>query len=199
VHSSIAEFERLAHDAIASYSPSLTRAIVWRLLDDDEQRYWAIFAELMDMLRERLSDPDEFRRLKPLYEGVPEMLAELVNDYPLAIVSQNFSEAEQWLEVHGIRQHFTHLSVSLTERLYKPDPRLYLTACDALAVSPRDVVMVGDRLDNDIWPANRLRMVSVRVLTGIYSQQQPRYHLDVPNYTLRQVTGLPPVLDVLAG
>ena len=51
-------------------------------------------------------------------------------------------------------------------------------------------MMVGDRLDNDIWPANRLHMTSVRVLADPYRIQHPRYHNDVPHYTLERIGDL---------
>jgi HAD superfamily hydrolase (TIGR01549 family) len=194
VHITAGEIAGMVDSVIASYCPSLTRSIVWKLLNGDEPAYWRFFAELIAELKRTYADPAEFKRLNPLFPGVPELLAELAARYPLAVVSQHFAEAEHWLEVHGIGQYFSHLALSLGEQLYKPDPRLYLTACTALGVEPEQVMMVGDRLDNDIWPANRLRMVSVRVLAEPYRRQQPRYHLDAPHFTIERVTGLPRVL-----
>ena len=58
-----------------------------------------------------------------------ELLESLARQYPLAVVSQNFSEARQWMKYHGIDDYFTSVSLSDKEQLYKPDPRLFLHAC----------------------------------------------------------------------
>lgn len=174
----------LSERVIASYSPSLTRAMIFQLVGGKLELYYAVVHDLQRELLERFREPAEFRRLNPLFPGVHELLETLAKSYPLAIVSQNFTEAQQWMKWHGIDDYFSSVSLSYKEQLYKPDPRLFLHACDSIGVEPHTAVMVGDRLDNDIWPANRLRMVSVRVLADPYRIQQPRYHNDVPAYTL---------------
>jgi HAD superfamily hydrolase (TIGR01549 family) len=172
---------------IASFCPSLTRSLVWHFVGGDKQAYDEIIAETMRRMIERNSEAAEFRRLNPLFDGVHDMLSYLAGRYPLGIVSQNVAEARGWMAMHGIDSYFTQVSLSGPERLYKPDPRLFLLTCEALGVEPRDTVMVGDRLDNDIWPANRLHMTTVRVLAEPYRIQQPRYHNDVPDFTVERV------------
>lgn len=184
----------LSEHVIASYSPSLTRSMVFKLVGGRLDLYHAIFEEIKHEIMERYNDPSEFRRLNPLFPGVHELLAKLARNYPLAVVSQNYLEARQWMQYHDIAGYFASISLSGKELLYKPDPRLFLHACDGLGVDPREAVMVGDRLDNDIWPANRLHMTSVRVLADPYRIQRPRYHTDVPDYTLDSIGDL---LDVV--
>jgi len=183
-----------AYEIIPTYSPSLTRAIAWQYVNGDREAYFALIAELVKELKSKLSDPVEFKRLNPLFPGIPELLAELARDYPLAVVSQHYAEVERWMEDHEIGDYFKHVTVSGKEKLYKPDPRLFERCCQALDVAPQDVMMVGDRLDNDIWPANRLKMTTVRVLADPYRCQQPRYHTDMPDYTIEYTTDLPEVL-----
>lgn len=175
---------RESESAIASYCPSLTRSIVWRIVDGDRQAYDAVLQAATPRMLKRLLDPAEFMRLNPLFPGVAEMLEQLARHYKLAVVSQNFVEAEKWMEYHGIAQYFEHTSISARDKLYKPDPRLFLKNCEALGLEPQNVVMVGDRLDNDVWPANRIGMYSIRVLADPYRIQQPRYHNDVPDFTV---------------
>lgn len=184
-----------AHEMITTYSPSLNRAVVWQYVDGDKQQYERIIAELIEETKGRFADPQEFRRLNPLFPCVHELLDRLSERYALAVVSQHFAEVEHWMGLHDIRKYFRHLSVSHVERLYKPDPRLFLQPCKALGVEPRDVLMVGDRLDNDIWPANRLEMTTVRVLADPYRIQRPRYPRDVPDYTIERIADLSDVIE----
>jgi HAD superfamily hydrolase (TIGR01509 family) len=183
-----------AHRVIETYSPSITRSIVFRLLNRNLDQYWKVIDDMIAHTAEAFADHDTFRRLNPLYPGVPEMLEGLSAKYKLAVVSQHFANAEKWMACHGIDGHFEHITISDREQLFKPDPRLFALTCDAVGVDPRDVVMVGDRLDNDIWPANRLHMTSVWVRAEPYCRQRPRYHTDVPDYTIDNVVELPAVL-----
>jgi len=183
VSTSLAEIIEVSKDVIRTYSPSLTRSIIWRYVDGDRDAYRTVVEKVVVQLKQTSNDPDLFRRFNPLFPGVPELLEKLSSRYHLAVVSQQFSEVERWMGYHGINQYFRHLSISGKEHLYKPDPRLFELPCNALNIPPHEVVMVGDRLDNDIWPANRLGMTTVRILADPYRIQQPRYHTDVPDYT----------------
>jgi HAD superfamily hydrolase (TIGR01549 family) len=189
---------RHSYSVIASYSPSLTRAMVWQRAQGDMDLYHRLMHELVAEIKRLFSDPAAFMRLNPLFPGVKEMLAELSQRYLLSTVSQHFSEVEDWMDYYGIRQYFSNLAISDRHRLYKPDPRLFQAACDATGVEPQAVLMVGDRLDNDIWPANRIGMTTVRVLADPYRIQQPRYHRDLPDYTIETVAELPGIIEQLA-
>ena len=190
----LSELVSLSEQVVQTYCPSLTRSMVWRLVEGDKERYQEIVDELVTASLSMLNSESEFKRLNPLFPGVHELLEELARDFKLAIVSQNFAEAEQAMEWHGIRQYFEHTSLSAREKLFKPDPRLYVYTCEALGVDPAHCMMVGDRLDNDIWPANRLRMHSVRVLADPYRIQQPRYLADAPDHTVAKIVELADVV-----
>lgn len=50
-----------------------------------------------------------------------------------------------------------------TEIIGKPGPRLFERACDALGISPRSAVMIGDNPDTDVAGADALGMQSILV------------------------------------
>jgi ribonucleotide monophosphatase NagD (HAD superfamily) len=50
--------------------------------------------------------------------------------------------------------------------------------------------MVGDRLDNDIAPAKRLGMQTIRVLQGFARHQRPRSAAEEPDHTIRAIADL---------
>jgi FMN phosphatase YigB (HAD superfamily) len=58
--------------------------------------------------------------------------------------------------------------------LHKPDPRFFELALDAWQMDPARVAYVGDRPDNDVEPARRLGMHTVRFLFGSHARQPPR-------------------------
>jgi HAD superfamily hydrolase (TIGR01549 family) len=197
IETSLPELVKLSERVIHSFCPSLTRSMVWQLVGGDRSLYQLIVDELIAASLAMLASESEFTRLNPLFPGVAELLEGLARRCKLAVVSQNFAEAEQAMEWHGIRQYFHHTSLSGREKLYKPDPRIYIYTCETLGVDPVRTMMVGDRLDNDIWPANRLRMHSVRVLVDPYRIQQPRYLADDPDYTIERIADLAGVAEQL--
>jgi FMN phosphatase YigB (HAD superfamily) len=74
---------------------------------------------------------------------------------------------------------------------------LFLRACETLALGPRECVMVGDRVDNDIAPAKGLGMAAVLLRSGRHAAQQPRWWGEVPDAEVEDVAGLWAALRVI--
>ncbi len=51
--------------------------------------------------------------------------------------------------------------------LGKPEPYLYQQCATRMGLSPSEILAVGDRLDTDVVGANRAKMASLHVLTGV--------------------------------
>jgi len=189
------EFEQLVNRGIASYAPSLTRAILWSAVNGDYARYQKVLRVIINRIRLRLAQ--EFTQLCPLYPGVRELLAELHGRYKLAVASNNFADAQHWLKMLELDRYFDFVGLSEEVWLFKPDTRFYLHILESVGADPKESVMVGDRLDNDIFPCNRLGLTTVRVLSPPWDRQQPRFHADVPHFTVAQVASLREVLPHL--
>ena len=57
------------------------------------------------------------------------------------------------LEVIGLHHHFEYALASAKFGRAKPDPSIFLAACEAMGVAPRDAVYVGDDLRLDVQGA----------------------------------------------
>jgi FMN phosphatase YigB (HAD superfamily) len=68
---------------------------------------------------------------------------------------------------------------------------------DKLGISPEEAVMVGDRLDNDVYPAKRLGMRTIRVLSWPFSLQEARTPAEEPDATIRELKELPGTIKAL--
>ncbi|MGH2610757.1 MAG: HAD family hydrolase, partial [Tepidiformaceae bacterium] len=79
----------------------------------------------------------------------------------------------------------------------KPDVRLFLRACEDLGVAPQECIMVGDRINNDIFPAKLLGMTAVLFRTGRHIEQQPRSWEEAPDCEVWDVDELSGALDAL--
>lgn len=83
------------------------------------------------------------------------MLKQLRKNYLLAIITNGPSNA-QWEKVHklglnmGKNSLFDCILVSADLPWEKPDPRIFLAACNYLGVAPNNCIMVGDKIETDI-------------------------------------------------
>ena len=104
--------------------------------------------------------------LEKLYPGVPEMLERLSGRYALGIIANQLSGLEERLRMFGILDYFQVVAGSGDVGAAKPDPLLFRFALDRAGCDARNAAMVGDRLDNDIIPAQRLGMRTLWVRQG---------------------------------
>lgn len=79
------------------------------------------------------------------------------------------------LEILKMRTYFDDIFLSDEVGISKPDPAIFLHACDKLGTVPENAAMVGDRYDKDIIGALRAGLYAVwlRVRNDVRSTQDP--------------------------
>ena len=112
-----------------------------------KRAYWEVF--------NGLSWP-EYRRLQPLRAGVPEALESLAGRHQLATLSNNVVRVRDLLKEYGVDRYFSAWGISEEVGSSKPDRRLFDHVLAQAGCRPAEALMVGDRLDNDILPAQKL-------------------------------------------
>ena len=88
---------------------------------------------------------------------------------------------EKWLMI----ELFDVIAASAELGISKPDPAIFQWALEQANCIAQNAMMVGDRLDNDIAPANRMGIHSVRLLRGIGAYHEPQSCDELPEYTIR--------------
>ena len=169
----------------------------YRLMIDASAAYKTPYREV---LRQLTDSPEQFERVRAaapypaglarLYPGVPEMLAALSSRYKLGVIANQGAGMENWMETLGIRRYFRVFAGSRDVGFEKPDPAIFRWALDAAGCAPCDAAMIGDRLDNDIYPAKRLGMRTVWVNQGIAAYQTPKNADYEPDYTIENIIEL---------
>ena len=102
-----------------------------------------------------------------LFDGCAAVLEALkARGYRLGVIANQVPGTAKRLEGFGILQFFDVLAPSAELGMEKPDPAIFLWALKTAGCKPENAVMIGDRIDNDILPAQALGMKTVRVLTG---------------------------------
>lgn len=102
-----------------------------------------------------------------LYDGVPEVLQELHKSHKIAIVTTKFHyRIEAILQRFGLVDFVDVIIGGEDVTREKPDPEGLLKAVDALGVSKRDALYVGDSL-TDARTATNAGVDFAAVLTGV--------------------------------
>ncbi len=96
--------------------------------------------------------------LSPPIAGAWETVGRLWGRYHLGVIANQGTECRPCLEEGGLLEAFEVVALSEEINAFKPDPSLFQAALEMAKALPEHCLMVGDRLDNDIEPANRLGM-----------------------------------------
>lgn len=125
-------------------------------------------------------------------EAVLKALSE--KGYRIGIIANQSAGTEKRLKNWGLMKYIELVIASAEEGVAKPDVEIFLRALNRADCSPENSVMIGDRIDNDIEPANRLGMKTIWVKQGFSAYQKPVNEFQQADYS---VDRLQDILEVL--
>lgn len=125
---------------------------------------------------------DEF-----VYPETENCLGELSKHYRIGIIANQNLGSEERLEKLGLLKHIDLVIASAEEGVAKPDLRIFQTALDRANCKPEEAVMAGDRIDNDIIPANKIGMTTVWIKQGFGSYAEPKTVEEQPDYIVNSL------------
>ena len=97
--------------------------------------------------------------------------------YNIGIIANQLLGTEKRLENWGLMKYIKVVAASAEGGVAKPDSEIFLRALKRADCLPENAVMIGDRIDNDIEPANRLGMKTIWVRQGFSIYQRPMNEL----------------------
>ena len=142
----------------------------------------------------RSKERDLIRKAPEISKDVFEVLKYLSINYKLGVVANQTQDALKLLKITGINKYFRNFEVSESIGFEKPDERIFLYVMNMLEVSNEECIMIGDRIDNDIIPANNLNIYSIRIKTGRFTYQVPRDISEKPKYEIHNLLELQNIL-----
>lgn len=134
--------------------------------------------------------PEWNKNLEQLYPNVHNVLSILFGKYKLGIIANQSSGTNDRLKAWGIFKYFDVIISSAEEGLEKPDLKIFELALNRAGCKPYEAVMIGDRLDNDILPANKMGMNTVWVRQSFAKYQQPKDIDETPNLTIASISDI---------
>ena len=130
----------------------------------------------------------------PYPDAVPTLTELRRRGYKLGVIANQNYGTEQRLKNWKLHLFFEMIAASAELGMAKPDPAIFEWALKQADCSPQNAVMVGDRMDNDMAPANRLGIHTVRLKCGLGAYHEPQSDDEMPEYTISMLAEL---LDLL--
>ncbi|MBC7222065.1 HAD family hydrolase [Candidatus Bipolaricaulota bacterium] len=180
------EFEEVVRREISRCEPNPWLSAVWYFVRPDVAKFREILAAF------RAHNQEYQRELPGVFvrPEAKEVIPRLAERYVLALAGNQPVSALKILEKAGLLSYFRWKEVSEGMGVAKPSPLFFRMILDGLGVEPKEAVMVGDRLDHDVFPARLLGMRTVRVLLGPYSGQRPPSPLHLPHASIPDLSTL---------
>lgn len=114
--------------------------------------------------------------------------------YSIGVIANQALGTEKRLESWGLMKYIKLVVASAEEGVAKPDSEIFLRALKRADCLPENAFMIGDRIDNDIEPANRLGMRTIWVKQGFSIYQQPENDIQTADHI---VDSLRDILEIL--
>ena len=125
--------------------------------------------------------------LEVLYPDTNELLQRLSQKYKIGIIAYQDFGTEQRLTDFNVHQYINLVIASAEEGVAKPDLRIFQIALARADCKPEEAVMAGDRIDNDIIPANKIGMTTVWIKQGFGSYAEPETVEEQPDYIVNSL------------
>ena len=132
-----------------------------------------------------------------LFDDVEQTMNSLLIQYDLGIIANQSVDILKILEESKINRFFKVIVISSEVKVRKPDPEIFRLAMNLANTSAEHCIMVGDRLDTDIGPANKLGMKTIRTTNSLFKLQQPMNEFEKPTYVVANLSEIANILDKL--
>ena len=120
---------------------------------------------------------------------------EALSKYEMGIIANQSKDINDLIETSKFGRFFKVQAISSSVGLKKPDPKIFELALNQAGRPAGDCVMVGDRLDTDICPANTLGMTTIRTTNSLFALQVPEKECEQPTYTVARLSEIPPIIE----
>ncbi|MEK6914827.1 MAG: uridine diphosphate-N-acetylglucosamine-binding protein YvcK [Nanoarchaeota archaeon] len=128
-----------------------------------------------------------------IYSDTKEVLEKLKGNYKLILISQgNFESQNKRIDILGIRDYFDEILLS-NHGMKKENFEKILNKS---GFKPNQILVVGDRIDNEIKIGNELGMKTCRIMKGKYKILNPKIKIEESEYNINSLRGLYKILNL---
>ena len=135
------------------------------------------------------------RDLFKFFDDAEATLQTLSKYCEMGIIANQSEDIFQLIEKSVFDRFFKVTAISSSMKLKKPDSKIFELALKEAGYAAEDCIMVGDRLDTDICPANTIGMTTIRTTNSLFALQVPRMACEHPTYTVANLSEIPRILE----
>jgi FMN phosphatase YigB (HAD superfamily) len=135
------------------------------------------------------------RDLFRFFDDAESTLKTLSKYCELGIIANQSQDVAELIQKGGLGKFFKVQTISSSVKLKKPDSKIFELALREAGQNAEDCIMVGDRLDTDICPANKLGMTTIRTTNSLFALQVPSKVCEHPTYTVAHLSEIPEILE----
>ena len=129
-----------------------------------------------------------------VYPEAEDCLRALSKRYRIGAIANQNPGSKERLDRIGLLKYIDLVIASAEEGVAKPDLRIFQIALDRANCKPEEALMVGDRIDNDIVPANKIGMKTIWIKQGFGKYCEPKTEKEQPDYTVKNLNELISIL-----
>ena len=129
-----------------------------------------------------------------LYADTVQCLDFLSGKYKIGVIANQSLGTERRLESYGLLKYIDLVVASAEEGVAKPDRRIFEIALNRSGCKAENSVMIGDRIDNDIVPANLLGMYTIWIRQGFGRYWSIENEIEKADYTVDSLSELCKIL-----
>jgi FMN phosphatase YigB (HAD superfamily) len=138
---------------------------------------------------------NEVKCLFHFFDDVEQTMSALSEQYDLGIIASESRAGILYLLKHSyLKQFFSIIVIQKQSQTRTPDLRIFRQALAVIERHPRNCIMIGDRLDTDIGPANKLEIRTIRTLNSLFKLQEPLNKFEQPTFTVTKLSEIPNLL-----
>ncbi len=135
------------------------------------------------------------RELFRFFDDAEPTLEALSKYCEMGIIANQSEDILELIKKSSFDRFFKVQTISSSVKLKKPDFKIFELALKEAGQNAEDCIMVGDRLDTDICPANTLGMTTIRTTNSLFALQVPSKACEHPAYTVAHLSEIPEVLE----
>jgi FMN phosphatase YigB (HAD superfamily) len=135
------------------------------------------------------------RDLFKFFDDAEPTLKALSKYCEMGIIANQSEDVAELIQKGGLGKFFKVQTISASVKLKKPDSKIFELALRDAGENAEDCIMVGDRLDTDICPANKLGMTTIRTTNSLFALQVSSKACEHPTYTVAHLSQIPEILE----
>ncbi|HEX5187746.1 MAG TPA: HAD family hydrolase [Nitrososphaeraceae archaeon] len=133
-----------------------------------------------------------------LAKGAKKVIESLSNYCEIGIISNQIDDPLEPLIKENILSLFQKIFIISDTGINNFHEKLFIEAIKYSEFPVTKCIMVGDRLDIDISPANKIGMKTIRITSSLFNLQSAINKYEIPDYTIKKVDEIPRIIkDIL--